>query len=130
MAQQSKGRTKMTAKSRGKESADFKSHITTNHEEIRQWVEERGGHPATVKRTMESGDEPGLLRIDFPDFTGEESLEEITWEDFFEKFDEKELAFLYQEKTQDGKQSRFSKIISRETSEEDAEDEEESGETE
>jgi hypothetical protein len=39
------------------------SKVTTNHDEIRQWVEERGGHPARVKDT-ESKNSPGLLRID------------------------------------------------------------------
>lgn len=29
---------------------------------------------------------------------GEESLEEISWEEFSDKYDEKNLAFLYQEK--------------------------------
>jgi len=83
---------------------------TTDHDEIRRWVEERGGHPATVKRTMGKGHTPGLLRIDYPGFSGEESLEEITWNEFFDKFDHEELAFLYQ----DEPDSRFSKLIARE----------------
>jgi hypothetical protein len=40
---------------------------TTDHDEIRRWIEERGGKPATVSRTAE-GDEPGILRVDFPGF--------------------------------------------------------------
>jgi hypothetical protein len=91
------------------------SKTTTDHEEIRRWVEERGGHPATVKNTAEDG-EPGLLRIDFPGYSGGQSLEEISWDEFFQKFDEKNLAFLYQEETADGEESRFVKLISRETS--------------
>jgi len=35
----------------------------------------------------------------------------LTWGEFFEKFDEAELSFLYQEKTGDGKVSRFHKFI-------------------
>jgi hypothetical protein len=88
------------------------SKKTRNHEEIRKWAEARGGKPATVKRTGNT-DEPGILRIDFPGGSGEESLEEISWDQFFEKFEEKKLAFLYQEKTKDGKQSRFCKLVSR-----------------
>jgi Lipocalin / cytosolic fatty-acid binding protein family len=90
------------------------SKTTTNHSEIRRWVEERGGHPATVKRTG-GRDEPGVLRIDFPGYSGEQSLEEITWDEFFEKFDDSNLAFVYQEKTADGKTSIFCKLVSRET---------------
>lgn len=88
------------------------SNTTVDHEEIRKWVEERGGHPATVKRTMK-GHEPGLLRIDFPGYSGEGTLEKISWEDFFEKFEKEHLAFLYQEETKEGKESRFCKLIER-----------------
>lgn len=88
------------------------SKTTTNHDEIRRWVEERGGHPARVKDT-ESKNSAGLLRIDYPGFSGEDSLEAISWDEFFEGFDDNKLAFLYQEKTKDGKESRFSKLIER-----------------
>lgn len=90
--------------------------VTTDHDEIREWVEERGGHPARVKGT-ERGDSPGLLRIDYPGFSGEQRLEEITWEEFFEAFEENNLAFLYQDKTKDGKESRFSKLVDRDNAE-------------
>src|SRR4051794_35780021 len=86
------------------------SRVTTDHNEIRRWAEERGGHPATVKRT-EQGGEPGILRIDFPGFSGEDTLEEISWDDFFQKFEESGLAFLFQDKGD----SRFNKLVSRDT---------------
>src|SRR5918912_1600281 len=92
------------------------SKTTTDHDVIRKWVEERGGKPATVKRTGDKED-PGVLRIDFPGYSGKDSLEEISWEEFFAKFDEKKLAFLYQEQTKDGEESRFFKLIRRETAE-------------
>src|SRR5438094_8822330 len=92
------------------------SKVTTDHNEIKQWAEARGGKPATVRRTG-SPDEPGVLRIDFPGYRGEDSLEEITWDEFFQKFDEKNLAFLYQEETSSGEESRFFKLVSRDTAE-------------
>ena len=92
------------------ESAETKA--TTDHNEIRRWVEQRGGHPARVKDT-ESKKSPGLLRIDYPGFSGGDSLEAISWDEFFTGFDENNLAFLYQEKTKDGKTSRFSKLVDR-----------------
>ena len=88
------------------------SNVTTNHAEIKRWVEERGGFPAAVKRT-ESKNDLGILRIDFPGFSGEDSLERVDWDSWFEKFDENELAFLHQDKTADGKVSRFNKLVSR-----------------
>jgi hypothetical protein len=73
------------------------SKVTNNHNEIRRWVEERGGHPARVKGTGRAGKSGGgLLRIDYPGFTGDDSLEEITWEEFFDQFEKTGLAFLYQ----------------------------------
>jgi hypothetical protein len=87
---------------------------TTDHDEIRQWAEERGGVPATVKGTAGSSkksDEAGILRLDFE--PRDEALEEIRWEEFFEKFDKEKLAFLYQEETADGSTSRFHKFVNR-----------------
>jgi hypothetical protein len=89
--------------------------VTTDHNEIRKWVEERGGNPATVKETGK-GDKPGVLRIDYPGFRGEESLEKITWEEFFDSFEENRLAFLYQDTVGSGEESRFSKLIDRDSS--------------
>lgn len=90
------------------------SKVTTDHKEIRRWVEERGGHPAVVKGTAE-GVESGVLRIDYPGFSGEETLVQISWEEFFKAFDKNNLAFLYQEESKDGEQSRFSKFVSRDS---------------
>jgi hypothetical protein len=79
---------------------------TTDHATIRKWAEARGGKPARVKGTGQK-DDPGLLRIDFD--KPEESLEYISWDDFFEKFEENKLAFLYQ----DEPDSRFNKLVQR-----------------
>jgi hypothetical protein len=54
-----------------------------------------------------------VLRIDFPGYSGKDTLAEISWDEFFEKFDEKKLAFLYQEKTATGRPSRFCKLVGR-----------------
>lgn len=91
------------------------STTTTDHKVIRKWVEERGGKPASVKGTG-GDDEAGVLRIDFPGYGDESSLQEISWDEFFEKFEEKELAFLYQDETSGGKESRFFKFVSRKKS--------------
>lgn len=89
------------------------SKVTTNHKKIQKWAEDRGGTPSYVKGTK-GGDEVGLLRINFPG-TRPDNLIDISWEDFFEKFNEKKLTFLYQEKTKTGKTSRFNKFVSKET---------------
>ena len=88
------------------------SNTTTDHDTIRKWVEERGGRPAAVKATG-GRDDPGILRIDFPGRGEDDRLEEISWEEFCEKFEENNLAFLYQEKTAGGDESRFFKFVRR-----------------
>jgi hypothetical protein len=87
---------------------------TTDHRTIRNWVEKRGGRPATVEGTERKGEDAGLLRIDFPSDGMDPGLAEITWDDFFQKFDEEKLAFLYQDETNEGKTSRFCKLVDRE----------------
>ena len=88
------------------------SETTTDHEAIKRWVEARGGHPTHVKGTGDGGKDAGILRIDFRE--PDEKLEPIDWDAFFKVFDDRGLAFLYQDKTADGGQSRFNKFVSRE----------------
>jgi hypothetical protein len=88
------------------------SHTTTDHDEIRRWVEEHDGKPASVRGT-ESGGEAGVLRVDFPGGAGEDQLEHISWDEWFQKFDANELAFLYQEKKASGEDSTFFKLVRR-----------------
>lgn len=86
---------------------------TTNHAEIRRWAEERGGKPALVRATREKRGPSGILRIDFPGYSGDDTLEEISWEEFFRTFDQKRLAFLYQDETGEGEESRFFRLVHR-----------------
>lgn len=87
------------------------SKSTTDHNEIQRWAEDRGGVPATVASTGDD-DEAGILRISFPDYDNNDNdLEEISWDEFFEKFDDNDLTFLYQNETADGDESRFFKFI-------------------
>jgi hypothetical protein len=84
------------------------ARATINHDQVRDWVEARGGHPARVKGTNLDGD-VGLLRIDYPGFSGEETLEAISWDDWFRGFEQHHLAFLYDPRPN----SRFSKLVER-----------------
>jgi hypothetical protein len=73
----------------------------TDHDEIRQWVESRGGRPACVKGTA------ALLRVDFGE--PDAKLQPIDWDQWFETFDSRRLAALIQEEGS----SRFIKLVSR-----------------
>jgi len=87
-----------------------KSNTTTDHDEIRKWVEEHDGAPATVNT---GDDEVGVLRIDFPGGAGEDRLRHIDWNEWFAKFDKEGLAFLYQEQKANGDDSTFFKLVQR-----------------
>jgi hypothetical protein len=86
------------------------ARTTTDHNTIKRWAEARGGVPTSVSGTG-GKDDPGVLRLDFEPKDAE--LNKIDWQDFFDKFEEKNLAFLYQERTDDGSMSRFHKFIAR-----------------
>src|SRR5437773_593138 len=92
--------------------------VTTDHDEIRKWAEARGGRHAAVRSTH-SKDNVGIIRLEFPDASNpkDEALEEISWNEFFEKFDESKLALLYQEETASGQRSNFNKLVGQETAE-------------
>jgi hypothetical protein len=94
------------------------SKTTIDHDEIRKWAESHGGKPAAVDRTHEGGD-VGIIRIMFPRNKQSEhsSLVEISWDEFFDQFEESELALIYDDK------SLFNKIVGRDTAERRAEGE-------
>lgn len=84
---------------------------TQDLDTIRNWAKERGGKPSTVKSTRGKRDGAGILRIDFPGYSGAGTLEEISWDEWYQKFQDNNLTFLYQDQTKDGKQSRFFKLV-------------------
>ena len=91
-----------------------KSRVLTDHDEIRRWAEERDAQPACVRGTG-SEEDVGMIRLDFPGYSGETSLEPIEWEEWLQKFDENNLALLVEFETAGGETSNFNKIIGRET---------------
>lgn len=87
---------------------------TTDHDQIRKWVEQRGGHPAVVAETENKGG-GGLLRIDYdePGGNDDDRLHRISWNEFFKIFDANDIALLYDPEGD----SRFSKFVAREPAE-------------
>ncbi|GAB3169073.1 hypothetical protein [Telluribacter humicola] len=59
------------------------SNTTTNLKEIQQWAEQRQGKPTKVKGAGNTEEGEGLIRIDFPGYSGGDSLEEISWEEWY-----------------------------------------------
>jgi hypothetical protein len=88
------------------------SKTTRDHEEIRRWAEKRDAVPCEVSGTERDGD-TGVLSFEFPKASSrnDKNLSEISWDAFFQKFDENNLELLYQEKTAEGAQSNFNKLL-------------------
>lgn len=76
---------------------------TTDHEVIRKWVEDRGGWPAK------------FLRIYFHAYAVRGAFPRVQWEEFFRTFEERQLAFLYQDHAANGRRSFFCRLVSRRT---------------
>ncbi|WP_199431941.1 hypothetical protein [Qaidamihabitans albus] len=86
--------------------------VTTDHDVIRQWADERGATPATVPGS-EYDDHLGRLRLDFPGYGGE-NLEPVSWEEWLSTFDKRDLEFVYQEHRKQGSDSNFFRLRQRE----------------
>jgi len=82
--------------------------VTRDHEVIQSWAEKRRATPATVRGT-EHGDTLGVLRFDFPGYGGDR-LEEVSWDEWFNTFDTRNLEFIYQEHKADGSDSNFFRL--------------------
>ena len=85
------------------------AQVLIDHDRIREWAQARGGAPASVRGTGSSGD-PGLLRIDLPGGAGNDSLQRISWDDWFRKFDAQQLALLIDD---DDRPTTFNKLVHR-----------------
>lgn len=91
------------------------TRATTDHNKIRAWAEQHDGVPSTVRATKTDG-EPGVLTLDILGYgADEEDLEHIDWDTWFEKFEESDLAFLYQHEKTNGEDSTFFKLVDRRT---------------
>lgn len=87
------------------------TETTTDHDTIREWVEERGSTAAQVTEPV--GDDPGSLAV-VPEGKMDDSVRGISWEAFFEIFEDEELAFVYQIDKDDPDEQWFCTFIERE----------------
>jgi hypothetical protein len=86
-----------------------RSLVTTNHDVIRQWAESRQARPATVGER--ESERPRVLRFLFDPVDEDSSrLVEISWDMWFEAFDQRALNFLFQEHRTDGRDSNFFRL--------------------
>src|SRR5215475_433113 len=83
---------------------------TTDHRRIRRWVTSHRGRPALVKS------EPKSLYIRFPSHPkNDDSLELISWDQFFDRFDADQLAMRFVSEPSTGHGSPPVSFVSRNT---------------
>ncbi len=102
------------SKSTSSRSGSHAAEPLTDHDQIQQWAEDRGAKPCCVKKTGSKSD-VGMIRLEFPGYSGEETLQPISWDEWFEKFDESHLALIVQETTAAGEKSNFNKLVKRDS---------------
>jgi hypothetical protein len=85
------------------------SRTLTDHDSIRRWADEHGARPACVMGTGD-GSDVGMIRLDFEGYSGEDSLQQIGWDDWFRKFDESQLALIVDDR---GTAPNFNKLVRR-----------------
>ena len=69
---------------------------TTDHHMIRSWVSRWHGHPAVIHSADAVAAGSGsILHIRFPKDPDETSLKSISWDEFFERFEQEHLALEY-----------------------------------
>lgn len=83
------------------DSPDADLNTTTDHALVRKLMDEEGGYPAHVEGSEGQGDQ-GLLRIGSRTDDPDDSLKEISWDEFFEEFEEKELMLAYTDVADEG----------------------------
>jgi len=95
-------------------AASTTSRVTIDHDQILCWAEKRGAKPASVA-LAERAEDVAILRLTFP---GDRTPQEIGWPEWFQQFEQHQLALLYQEEMVHGEVSNFHQIISRQVADE------------
>lgn len=86
---------------------------TTNHKEVKLWVEERKGMPSILKETSPEASNQ-ILRIYFGNNPANGAdMKSITWNKFFEEFENNNLAFVYRHENFGGQNSTFHRFVFR-----------------
>jgi hypothetical protein len=86
---------------------------TKDHDEIRAWIEKHNGRPAVLSDTT-NDDIQGLLYIHFG-LGARKVGAPISWEEFFDRFDEARVVFRYNDEVIRGMENESYSFVSNET---------------
>ena len=79
---------------------------TTDPSLIKKWAEARRATPAVIRKFTSDGMEM-VLSFLFPDINIDEVVTRLSWEEFFEKFNQQRLVFVYEDSDRNQKASRY-----------------------
>jgi hypothetical protein len=86
--------------------------LTTDHDEIRRWVESVGGRPVEVQ-VAGSGGQVGVPALDVPGRRTSDAAEPVSWDDWFAAFDHAGLALLYEPSPAPSAPGPYGKLVPR-----------------
>lgn len=110
MASFSSGPTSCDRTSDAVGMTDFR---TIDHQTIRRWAEERGMMPAVVEDTAKSPGILPVLHLTRPGDRTTSGLADLSWSEFFEMFEQRQLTLVYQDATAAGVPSEFYLFVDR-----------------
>lgn len=92
------------------------TNSTQDRDTIINWAMRRSGHAAVVAGAHPDASDDietdvGALRIGFPGYASEEKLDPISWDDFFEAFNDHAAAFEYEDMLPGGEISYVYRIV-------------------
>jgi hypothetical protein len=104
----SRGSKRGRAATSKKASAGARTRATTDHAEIRRWMESLRARPAVIEAGA-SG-EPDIIRVHVPGSSGK-NVHDVSWDEFFARFEAGKLALVYQER--EGRKSPAHRLVRR-----------------
>jgi hypothetical protein len=88
--------------------AGARTRATTDHDEIRRWMESLRARPAVIEAGARG--EPDIIQVHLPGSSGE-NVHDVSWAEFFARFDEGKLALVYHERA--GRKSPAHRLVRR-----------------
>jgi hypothetical protein len=87
---------------------------TTDHDEVRRWLEAHDGRPMVASGTVEAdgSDGVGVLKIEFGE-GHDESLVPLSWDEFFERFESAELALVHDDRMTGARAASAARFVGR-----------------
>jgi hypothetical protein len=92
----------------GPEDTGAETVATRDRDVIRRWAERRHAEPATGEGVLNVNDGGAPIRFNFP---GAARFRDLTWDEWFHRFEQDHFTFVYEERAPDGSLSSRYRIV-------------------